>query len=282
MANIGRVASGGRRPYSVDLLINKLALLRTEMIICAQNLKKVFGDKVVLNNLSLSIKRGEFVSIIGPSGCGKTILLKILSGLTEKSDGIIEYNFSTNNIVNMSMVFQRSPLFPWLSLIKIITICMNNGNLSKKEKYDIALSYLKKARLDKFEDYFPHQISGGMRQKVNIIRSYCSGGEVIFMDEPFVSLDFIQRTELQEFTMKIWREERKTILFVTHNIHEALILSDRILLMGATSGVIEHEFGVDIPRPRDLETIRQEKFYINLLNKINIFLKKEIASLRDE
>ena len=252
------------------------------MIICAQNIKKAFGDKVVLNNLSLSIKKGEFVSIIGPSGCGKTILLKILSGLTEKSDGIIEYNFSTNNIINMSMVFQRAPLFPWLSLLKNITICMNNGNLSKKEKHEIALSYLKRARLDRFQDYFPHQISGGMRQKVNIIRSYCSGGEVIFMDEPFVSLDFIQRTELQDFTMKIWREERKTILFVTHNIHEALILSDRILLMGASSGVIEHEFGVDIPRPRDVETIRQEKLYINSLNKINIFLKKEIASLRDE
>jgi NitT/TauT family transport system ATP-binding protein len=252
-----------------------------DTIIYAKNLSKVFGDKIVLNNLSLSLERGEFVSLIGTSGCGKTILLKVLSGLTEKTSGAIDYNFTTKNNVNISMVFQRAPLFPWLSLIENITICMNNSNLSRKEKHDIAHAYLERARLDKFQDYFPNQISGGMRQKVNIIRSYCSGAEVIFMDEPFVSLDFIQRTELQEFALKIWDEERKTILFVTHNVHEALILSDRIFLMGATSGVIGHEFEIDLPRPRDVEAIRQEKSYMRLLNKINSFLKKEIEHLRD-
>lgn len=245
-------------------------------IIRVKNLKKQFVDTLVLNNISLELKNGEFVSLLGPSGCGKTVLLKILSGLLKKSAGEIKYNFIKNDNINISMAFQKSPLFPWLNLIENIKICMNNKNLNKEEKHKIALEYLRKAHLERFKEYYPDEISGGMTQKINVARCFCSGANFILMDEPFVSLDFIQRTELQQFTLDIWRDEKKTILFVTHNLHEAIILSDRILLMSANPGTITKEFQINIPRPRDVNEIRKSSRYIELLSEINKLLSIEV------
>lgn len=241
-----------------------------------KNLKKEFGGITVLKDLSFNLKKGEFVSLLGPSGCGKTVLLKILSGLLERSDGEIDYDFIKDENINISMAFQKSPLFPWLNLTKNIKICMNNKGLTKKEKDEIVLKYLKKAHLERFRKYYPDEISGGMMQKVNIIRCFASGGSLILMDEPFVFLDFIQRTELQKFTLDIWQYEKKTIFFVTHNLHEAIILSDRIFLMGANTGNIIKEFEVAIPRPRDVDEVRKDTEYIHLCNEINGLLLEEV------
>jgi ABC-type nitrate/sulfonate/bicarbonate transport system, ATPase component len=202
-------------------------------LVQVRNLSKSFCDHKVLNNVSLTLEKHEFVSLLGPSGCGKTVLLKILSGLMNKTGGEITYNFPSNDHILVSMAFQKSPFFPWLNLIDNVTICMNQKRMSKRDKKDIAIEFFKKASLEKFIMYYPDEISGGMRQKVNIIRCFCSGGELILMDEPFVFLDFIQRTELQQFTLKIWQKQKKTLFFVTHNLNEAIILSDRILLMSA-------------------------------------------------
>lgn len=245
-------------------------------IIRVKNLKKEFGDNIVIDNLSLELKRGEFVSLLGPSGCGKTILLRIISGLLKKSAGKIEYNFVENDNITISMTFQKSPLFAWLNLIENITICMNNRKMTDEKKNEIAFAYLRKANLESFKTYFPNEISVGMAQKINVLRCFCSGANVIFMDEPFVSLDFIQRTELQRFTLDIWQEEKKTILFVTHNLHEAIILSDRILLMSSSPGKIIEDFEVGIPRPRDVIEVRRNNKYIELSSRVNELLSAEV------
>jgi len=245
-------------------------------LVQVSSLSKTFGDHMVLNDVSLKLEKQEFVSILGPSGCGKTVLLRILSGLINKTGGEIVYDFPSNDHILISMAFQKSPLFPWLSLIDNVTICMNKNGMSKKNKKDIAIEFFKKANLEKFAKYYPDEISGGMRQKVNIIRCFCSGGELILMDEPFVFLDFIQRTELQQFTLKIWQEQKKTLLFVTHNLNEAIILSDRILLMSASQGKVVKEFNVTIPRPRDVKNARFEPSFISLFQEVTFHLSAEI------
>ena len=184
----------------------------TDTIVSVNQLKKDFADQV-LNNVTFHLKRDEFVSLLGPSGCGKTVLLKNLSGLIKKTAGDIHFNFREHTQVPVSMAFQKSPLFPWLTVLKNITICMNYSSLSAAQKEAEALDYLKTAHLENFRDYYPHEISGGMGQKVNVIRSFCSGSELVLMDEPFGALDFIQRTELQKFTLDIWTKKKKNDLF---------------------------------------------------------------------
>lgn len=252
-----------------------------DITVRVKNLKKQFGDMVIINDLSLELKKEEFVSLIGPSGCGKTILLRMLSGLLARSSGSIEYDFIKKENINISMAFQRSPLFPWLSLIENIKICMNNKGFSKNKKEEIALEYLRKARLERYKEYYPDEVSSGMMQKVNVVRCFASGGSLVLMDEPFVFLDFIQRTELQRFTLDIWSKEKKTVLFVTHNIHEALILSDRILLMGIDRGNIIGEFKIDISRPRDVEEVRSSREYIELYVEINKTLSEEVKKSQE-
>ena len=245
-------------------------------ILKIKNLKKTFAASVVFENLSLEIKRGEFVSVLGPSGCGKTVLLRMLAGLLKKTSGEISYHFPAPGDINISMAFQKAPLFPWLKVIDNITICMNNASLSAREKESIALEHLQRANLKKFKDYYPSEISGGMTQRVNVIRCFCSGSDLILMDEPFVSLDFIQRTQLQQFTLDIWNKEKKTILFVTHNVHEAIILSDRILVMSGDKGRFIGDFQIRIERPRNVDEVREKPEYLKAFKEINKLLSEEV------
>ncbi len=251
----------------------------SDLILKIKDLKKTFAENVVFAGLSLDVHKGEFVSVLGPSGCGKTVLLRMLAGLLQKTSGEIKYHFTDPGHINIGMAFQRSPLFPWLDVLENITICMNNRPLSAQAKESTALEYLQKANLGKFTNHYPAEISGGMAQRVNVLRSFCSGSELILMDEPFVSLDFIQRTQLQQFTLDIWNKEQKTILFVTHNVHEAIILSDRILVMAAEGGRIVGDFRVGIGRPRNVDEVREKPEYLHAFKEINKLLTEEVRKL---
>lgn len=244
-------------------------------ILKATNIYKIFEKLSVLENINFSLKQGEFVSLIGPSGCGKTSLLKILAGLLNCSSGEISCALDPTTKLPCAAVFQDSALLPWLNILDNIKLCINFGSLTNKEKNQLALSYLSRVNLTGFEKYFPFELSGGMIQRVNVARAFAASSEIILMDEPFVHLDFLQRSALQKMTLDILRDEFKSVLFITHNIHEAVTLADRVLIMSSRPGKIIAEFKVDLLRPRDIEKIREEKQYLVLVKNITEILAEE-------
>lgn len=235
-------------------------------LIEVRNLERRFGDQTVLSGMSLDVREGEILCLLGPSGCGKTVFLKVLAGLLERTGGTI-----SRQSPGVSMAFQKSPLFPWLTVLENLEICGFPRERS--------LEYLDRAHLGRFRFHHPKQISGGMQQKVNILRSFLSEAPLVLMDEPFVFLDFLQRTELQEFTLDIWQRERKTIVFVTHDIDEAILMADRILVMSGGPGRIIREFEVRFGRPRDPGALRGKQEYSSLFAAISKTLGDEIRKL---
>jgi NitT/TauT family transport system ATP-binding protein len=244
-------------------------------ILKAINIYKSFDNLSVLENVSLSLKQGEFVSLIGPSGCGKTTLLKILAGLVNSSAGEVSCVLDHATKLPCAAVFQDSALLPWLNILDNIKLCINFGPLTNKEKSQLALSYLARVNLTGFEKYFPIELSGGMIQRVSVARAFAASSEIILMDEPFVHLDFLQRSALQKMTLDILRDEFKTVLFITHNMHEAVTLADRVLVMSSRPGKIIAEFKVDISRPRDIDKIREQKEYLTLVRDMTEILAEE-------
>jgi ABC-type nitrate/sulfonate/bicarbonate transport system ATPase subunit len=222
-----------------------------------EDLSQRFGALPVLDRLSFSLSEGELVSIVGPSGCGKTVLLRILAGLDRPSSGRIFLGAP-----QVAYAFQKSPLFPWLSLSENVRICTPPG----REK--LIASYFELAGLSGFRHELPSRISVGMRQKVNVIRAFCSGHPIILMDEPFVSLDFPGRRELQQLTLELWKREGKTILFVTHDIDEALLMSQRLLVFSGRPGRIVKELPVWLAYPRDPQTARGKPEYLAAFREV--------------
>lgn len=223
-------------------------------------LSQRFGALAVLDRVSLSLDEGDFVSIVGPSGCGKTVLLRVLAGLQTPTAGGVQLRAAP-----VAYAFQKSPLFPWLSLLENVRLCVgaDAGSLEKIDRYFTL------AGLSSFRNMLPGKISVGMRQKVNVIRAFSSGRPVILMDEPFVSLDFPSRRELQELTLELWGRERKTILFVTHDVDEALLLSQRVLVFSPRPGHVVRDFPLYLPYPRDPQAVRSSAEYINGFREIS-------------
>jgi NitT/TauT family transport system ATP-binding protein len=214
-------------------------------------LSQSYGALTVLDRVSFSAREGEFLSLVGPSGCGKTQLLRLIVGLEAPTGGAVRVEQGAPDRPRTAYAFQKSPLFPWLSLYENVRICMSADRRSEAELRAQILSYFRAAGLEGFEKELPWRISGGMRQKVNVIRAFCSGCPLILMDEPFVSLDFPGRQELQQLTLKLWAQEKKTILFVTHDVDEAIQLSNRILVFSPRPGRIVKEIAVSSAYPRD-------------------------------
>ena len=205
----------------------------------------------VFRDINLDVKEGEFVSLLGPSGCGKSTLLSIIAGLTKPSSGTVLLD---NNEIkapgpDKSMVFQEAALFPWMTVKENISFPLRK-KMNKKERAHIAADYLKMVHLSQFADHYPHELSGGMQQRVSIARALAMDAKLLLMDEPFGALDEQTRIVLQEELERIWLETKKTIIFVTHSIREAIKLSDRIIIMGARPGTVISDFKVDLPRPR--------------------------------
>ena len=194
----------------------------------------VQGRRVdALAGIDLDIRAGEFFCIVGPSGCGKTTLLRILAGLETKSQGAVSIgrsNGDTRRPLN-SMVFQEQSIFPWMSVRNNVAFGLKALGLSRTERYAIVDPYIRKVGLSGFEHALPHQLSGGMKQRVSIARAFANDPEILLMDEPFAALDEQTKLVLQAELLRVWEETRKTVLYVTHSIDEAIVLADRILVM---------------------------------------------------
>ena len=221
---------------------------------------KQSGDRLLaVDGLDIDIEEGQFVSIVGPSGCGKSTFLKIVNGLFPASEGTIEIRQPGAGPAH-AMVFQDSSLFPWYTVIDNAAYGLVCRGVPRKEARAKAKPYIDMVSLNGFEEKFPYQLSGGMQQRANLARALTVDPEILLMDEPFAALDAQTRELMQAELLRIWKEAKKTVLFITHQIDEAIYLSDRVLVMSARPGKIMADVTIDIPRPRVLEVKRTPKF----------------------
>ncbi|NOU75970.1 ATP-binding cassette domain-containing protein [Paenibacillus sp. LMG 31458] len=215
--------------------------------------QRLGGSYQALDNITLTIEKGEFVSLLGPSGCGKSTVLNLVAGFDTQSDGIIQVNGKkvTGAGADRVVVFQEHGLFPWLTVLDNVAFGLKQKGIGKKERYELAMEQIKAVHLSRFTDRYPHELSGGMKQRAAIARALAMDPEILLMDEPFAALDEQTRLILHKELEEIWMRTRKTILFITHNIREAVILSDRVFVMSTRPGTIKKEFAVKAARPRE-------------------------------
>ena len=225
-----------------------------ETILELQNIAKHFGDTDVLNGISISIGKGEFITLLGPSGCGKTTTLRIIAGLETPDTGFVTLDGQpiTGPGPDRGIVFQGYMLFAWKNVRDNVELGLKLRNIPANERHEIAQHYIDMVGLTGFEKHYPHQLSGGMKQRVGIARAYANSPNIMLLDEPFGQLDAQTRMFMQKETARIWEQEKRTVIFVTNNIDEALFLGDRIILMeGKLPGSIKTEYMIDLPRPRE-------------------------------
>jgi NitT/TauT family transport system ATP-binding protein len=218
---------------------------------------------VALQNIDLEVESGQFVALVGPSGCGKSTLLTLVSGLRQPTSGELMCNgerVSAPMPQRIGMVFQEANLLPWLSAVDNVAFPLKLRKVPRVERRDRARRMLHLTGLHGFEDRLPHQLSGGMKQRVSIARGLVQDPGVLLMDEPFAALDEQTRMVLGEELLRIWSETRKTILFVTHSLNEAVYLADRIVVLSARPGRIVDDLTVDLDRPRTFAMMSSERF----------------------
>src|ERR1700754_186391 len=210
------------------------------------------GTVTALDNVSLDIPAGCFFMIVGPSGCGKTTLLRILADLEAPTSGTVKVAAPAANRPANSMVFQGDSLFPWMTVFENAAYGLTLRNRPKGEIEDTVGHYLNRIGMTKFAKAYPHQLSGGMRQRVSIARAFANDPDILLMDEPFSALDEQNKLLLQEELLRIWDETRKTVLFITHSVDEAVTLGDRIMIMTAQPGRAKQIIDVPFERPREV------------------------------
>ncbi len=225
-------------------------------MLVVKNVSRTFISKDhtihALDNVNLEVKDEEFICILGPSGCGKTTLLRIIAGLDMPTAGdvLLDGNRIEKPGQDRGMVFQDYSLFPWRTVIDNIAFGLEVLGVNKKERYESAREYLRLLDLEKFENSFPYELSGGMRQRIAIVRALINNPKLLLMDEPFGALDAQTRNNMQAELLRIWEKRHKTILFVTHSVDEAVYLADRVVVMSARPGTVKEIFNIDLPRPR--------------------------------
>src|SRR4249920_227419 len=239
------------------------------------------GRVVALDDINLRIAPGEFVCIVGPSGCGKSTLLRILAGLAKETSGTVKVQAPGWAIEN-AMVFQESGLFPWMSVEANVGFGLMTRGVPRGEAAARVEAALKLVGLSKFRRHYPHQLSGGMRQRGAIARAFVTDPGMLLMDEPFAALDAQNRTILQAELLRIWEDTRKTVVYVTHSIEEALLLGDRTVLMTAQPGRIKEIIDVPFPRPRELLTLSASSEFGRLKLDIWRLLEDEVNRARAE
>jgi len=232
--------------------------------VTVSNLTKQFGDVTALSDISLTLGDNEFVSVVGASGCGKSTLLSVIAGLEEPTsgetalDGFTTYGPGRDR----GVVFQNATLLPWLSSIDNILFALrDDASLTKRTRLDRAREVLDQVGLTGFENSYPAQLSGGMQQRVALARSLSYGPEVLLMDEPFGALDALTRRTMQELLTQVWEQNRMTVMLITHDIEEAVFLSDRVVVMTPRPGKVQAEITIDLPRPRDAEMLGDAVFH---------------------
>ena len=224
------------------------------------------------------MRPSEFVCLLGPSGCRKTTLLKTIAGLEEPSEGELFVGSAQSDLSPaISMVFQEQGLFPWMTVYNNLAFVLeNNPNIDNKSILGIANEFLEKVGLEKFSQYYPHQLSGGMKQRVSIARAFSTRPEIMLMDEPFVFLDFQTRLNLHALLLTLWESYQKTVVFVTHDIEEAVLLADRVFIMTARPGKIKEVIDINLERPRDIYSVRHSQVFLEYTKTITTLLKQEM------
>lgn len=224
--------------------------------ISIKNISKTFTNKDnttlrVLDDVNIDVYENEFLVILGPGQCGKTILLNMIAGLMEPDSGEIEFAGGRPEMGKMGVVFQRYALFPWKTVLENVESNAKFHHVPKAERRKEAMELIKLVGLEGFEKNYPAALSGGMKQRVGIARAYASSPDIMLMDEPFGALDAQTRYQMQDETLRIWEENKTTVVFITNNIEEALYLGDRIVLMGNKPSKVTKEFNIELPRPRN-------------------------------
>ncbi|MGY2224486.1 ABC transporter ATP-binding protein [Pseudomonas gingeri] len=225
----------------------------------------------VFSSFSLSAAPGEFVAILGPSGCGKTTLLNLLSGFVRPQAGQIRLNQTTVHPERSELgyVFQAPQLFPWLTALENVRFGLRMaGDTSEARQREQAMQYLRLVGLEQAAQRLPHQLSGGMQQRVSLARTLALEPEVLLMDEPFAALDAISRNSMNEETLRIWAELGQTVLFITHDIDEAVFLADRVIVLNIAPGGIHSELRIDLPRPRSNRNTRRLPAFLDYRNEL--------------
>jgi NitT/TauT family transport system ATP-binding protein len=249
--------------------------------ICIRDLQKTFASLTAVDRVSVDIGRGEFFVIVGPSGCGKTTLLRILAGLETASAGAIEVDTppGSGRPVN-SMVFQGESIFPWMTVWNNAAYGLRMRDAPAAVIKERVGHYLDATGLTRFAHYYPHQLSGGMKQRVSIARAFANDPEILLMDEPFSALDAQNKLLLQEELLRIWDEQKKTVVFITHSVDEAVYLGDRIMVMTAQPGRVKALVPVPLDRPRNIIELQKSPVFGELISRIWSGLREEVQRAR--
>ncbi|HET8569007.1 MAG TPA: ABC transporter ATP-binding protein [Candidatus Limnocylindria bacterium] len=236
-----------------------------ELALSARGVQMEYRDRqtghslLAIESVDLDVADGEFVSLLGPSGCGKSTFLKIVNGLLRSTGGEIRLR-SAGKAREDAMVFQDAALFPWYSVVDNVAYGLVCSGVPRKEARRRALPYVELVGLKGFEHKYPYQLSGGMQQRANLARALAVDSEILLMDEPFAALDAQTRESMQAELLRIWNAAKKTVLFVTHQIDEAIYLSDRVVVMAARPGRIIADIEIELPRPRELSVKQTPQF----------------------
>ena len=248
--------------------------------VIVSGLSIAFGPTRALDRVSLTVADGEFVSIVGPSGCGKSTMLNVIAGLLPPSEGGTQVTGLEGNGAGsrIGYMFQKDTLLPWATALDNICLPMD---VKGSRDWHKARALMQLVDLTGFEAHYPRQLSGGMRKRVQLARLLAQDPEVLLMDEPFGALDAQTRLIIQEEFLKIWERQRKTVLFVTHDLQEAIALSDRVVLISARPGRVKATYAVNLPRPRRVEEVMANPRFIALFQEIWASLKQELLAARE-
>jgi len=255
----------------------------TSTAITVDHVSKAFatpaGPVRALDDVSLEVDEREFVALIGPSGCGKSTLLRMLAGLTGASAGQVRLGEDVIDEPHpqIGMVFQSYASFPWLSVLENTLFGPDLHGVPRSRSEPLARDILERVGLARFRDTYPTQLSGGMQQRVAIARTLANKPDVLLMDEPFGALDALTRVDMQELILRLWQEEQKTVVFVTHDIDEAVYLADRIVVLAPHPGRLHEIDRVDLPRPRTMDTIEDPRFV-----ELRVHLRRTLFGMRAE
>jgi NitT/TauT family transport system ATP-binding protein len=240
----------------------------------SKSFQSASGTVLALDHVSLQVNEGEFVCLVGASGCGKTTLLNIIAGLEKPDSGnvLADGKPITNPGRDRLVMFQEPALFPWLNVFGNVLFGLKlKPNLTNKDRRDVARYYLELVGLTRFERANIHELSGGMKQRVSLARALAPNPRVLLMDEPFAALDALTREQLYGDLQRIWKERKKTIVFVTHNVREAACLGARVLLFSPHPGRIQEEFAVNLPRPRDINSVDLASYATKIIRSLREF-----------
>ena len=270
--------------HRIGSVIEELQLVPPSKL-AIEDVSKTFrtatGEVLALDRVSLQVNEAEFVCLVGPSGCGKTTLLNIIAGLEKPDSGrvLADGKPVTSPGRDRLVMFQEPALFPWLDVLGNVLFGLKlKPNLTNKDRRNVARYYLELVGLTRFEHANIHELSGGMKQRVSLARALAPNPRVLLMDEPFAALDALTREQLYGDIQQIWKARRKTIVFVTHNVREAACLGDRVLLFSPHPGRIQEKFVVDLPRPRDINSVDLAGYATKIMHALKSFSPERAAA----